>query len=690
MKKLLLSSIAILGVLASFAAPVSAHGGQYRGPGDVVPPNPGGGGGGAPAPGGPTTGGPSGPSAPAPAGPSAPSGGPSTGGPAPGGPQGGGPTTGQGMPIGDDLTTWAFWWEFNKDPFINLREAVHKAGEETVSEEFFTGSGQTNRTKATLKPSKADILNKILPELKRALDNAREKRETDIISSCLIAMAKIGENHPDFDILPIFRDIMSGNFDQEIQETAAVAMGISQMPEAIQTLRELVTESAEGKKIVGSTAVNNRTRTFATYGIALVAYATEDNDVKRQAFEAIKSVVEDDTIVDRNVRVAALNALGLLKPNPNDDNGKKLLEECLKVLDTYYAKKLGAGERLIQAHVPPAVAKLLQNVDATDEAFGADLHENYKKKYVQDLKTRDDSNEIEESLVLALGQLGRPVEKSDRSSTDAQIRDALRNHFERGRDQQAKLFSLLALGQVGGTDNRDYLLDKVRKSGKVIERPWAALGLGVMSHFEWEAGNVPSSIVGDALLEQAKDAKDPTAQSAMCVALGLARHTEAADYLRELLTREWNKNPLGGYICIGLALMGDPNSVKPIQETVKKAVRRPELLQQAAIALGKLGDKEVSELLIGLLNDGDTNLAKMSAIASALGFIGDQRTIDPLIKLINDESLTPLSRAFAVVALGGVADKELLPWNSKIGVNMNYRAAVETLTNQQNGILDIL
>ena len=42
------------------------------------------------------------------------------------------------------------------------------------------------------------------------------------------------------------------------------------------------------------------------------------------------------------------------------------------------------------------------------------------------------------------------------------------------------------------------------------------------------------------------------------------------------------------------------------------------------------------------------------------------------------------------LALGGVADKQPLPWNSAIGVNMNYRAAVETLTNSQTGILDIL
>jgi hypothetical protein len=52
--------------------------------------------------------------------------------------------------------------------------------------------------------------------------------------------------------------------------------------------------------------------------------------------------------------------------------------------------------------------------------------------------------------------------------------------------------------------------------------------------------------------------------------------------------------------------------------------------------------------------------------------------------------MSQLSRAFAAVALGGVADKESLPWNSKISTNINYRASVDTLTNKTSGILDIL
>jgi hypothetical protein len=62
----------------------------------------------------------------------------------------------------------------------------------------------------------------------------------------------------------------------------------------------------------------------------------------------------------------------------------------------------------------------------------------------------------------------------------------------------------------------------------------------------------------------------------------------------------------------------------------------------------------------------------------------------PLKKMLFDEKLSDISRR---VRRGGARrsrDKEPLPWNSKIGTNMNYRASVETLTNRSTGILDIL
>ncbi|MFT7535981.1 MAG: hypothetical protein ACI85K_001934, partial [Hyphomicrobiaceae bacterium] len=193
MKNILLSGLTIASFAVMLPETAYAHGGQYRGPGDVVPPGPGGGGS-TGRPSGPTTGGPAGPGAPAPSGPSTggPAG-PSTGGPA--GPSGGrGPTTGgRGAPIGDDLTRWSFWWEFNKDPFIRLRDAVLQGGPQTGSDDFYLGSTRKVTTRDSLRPTTEDILGEILPGLKKAIDSTDQK---DINSSCMIAMAKIGQDHP--------------------------------------------------------------------------------------------------------------------------------------------------------------------------------------------------------------------------------------------------------------------------------------------------------------------------------------------------------------------------------------------------------------------------------------------------------------------------------------------------------------
>ena len=81
----------------------------------------------------------------------------------------------------------------------------------------------------------------------------------------------------------------------------------------------------------------------------------------------------------------------------------------------------------------------------------------------------------------------------------------------------------------------------------------------------------------------------------------------------------------------------------------------------------------------------------LSAVAKALGFIGDRRSVRPLLKLLEDRGAQDLPRAFAAVALGLIGDKEPLPWNSKIAVDLNYRASAETLTSfAGTGVLDIL
>ena len=678
MNKLLLSSLAGAALLLPDVA--LAHGGQYRGPGDVVPPNAGG---------GPSGGGPGGPTTPGSKGPgSAKVGGPTTAGPGAPPPPGGapaaaanaGPKTRGGIVLTEDLGKWQFWWEFNKDPFINLKDSIHAPDITTGSDEVFLGASRRPASKDTAKPSETDIKG-IMQALNRALDSTDNR---DIVSSCIVALAKIGQDHDEFKILPIFKSKLIEP-DQEIRETAALAMGISGMPSAIPDLVHIATDTPEGRKLVSRPEVDNRTRSFAAYGLGLIAWANNDLDVKRAAFESLNSIMEDEGAKDRNIKVAAINGLSLLNLDLDDqsEKGKKLLEDTLASLDKFYDTAAGRGTDLIKSHVPPAVAKLIGRGNTK-------LHIDYKEKYLKQLKSpQKQANDIYRADVLALGQLCLPYE--DKDSDDAKYSVALKSYFDTGKEEQARSFALLAIGQIGGTANKNELLKVLSKGQKAIERPWAALSLGVMNfqRLEENSNLAVDETIGLSLLRAFENEKSPEPMAAYAIALGLSRYTDASGALLDGLQKHKSKNELAGYICISLALMNHGLARQDIHEIVKKSVRRPALLQQAAVALGKLGDKGVTRTLIEMLEESE-QLAKLSAIASALSFIGDRRTIEPLRKMLFDDSLTPLSRAFAAVALGGVADKEKLPWNSKIGINMNYRAAVETLTGSGTGILDIL
>jgi HEAT repeat protein len=659
-----------------------AHGGSYAGPKDVVPPSPGGGGGGR-GPTGPTTGQPGNPTAPTPTGPAGtgPATGPTTGptAPTPGGM--GGRTTGS-IPIGIDLSTWDLWWEFNKDSFLHLKDAVHRTGLETGSLDFWIGPRQP--TSDTLKPTDNQIMTEVLPALKKAID-ATDQR--DIASSCMIAMAKIGRDHPTFKLVDVFAPRLHRR-DQEVRETAALAIGIAGIHGATETdlLIGLALDNQTGRDAYGGD-VDIRTRSFAAYALGLLAHEHASVELKSKALKALAQIVGDDRIGDRNLKVAAIEAIGILAPGTSTAGERQVIDDAVRCLEQYYDQPLGAGELLIAAHCPTAIAKLIgrthERSGSFRDRFVADLTEPGKNKR---------SNDIARSCALALGQLGLPVD--DKNSPGAACSAALFNTYVNHKDSQTRYFAILALGQIGGKENRKLLVSTL-ENAKALDRPWCALAAGVHSFLARRAAEQTQlhvdddRMIGELLFEQFKAARAPGIVSAFAVALGLDRHLEAVSAMRSRLLAEPEKQDQAGYLCIGLALMGDRAATEDVHKVLEAAGRRTDLMRQAAIALGCLGDKSASEYLLTKLDEGN-NLATLSAVSEALGFIGDRYSIAPLKAMLFDSKLGPLSRAFAAVALGGIADRAPLPWNAKIKSNINYRASVETLTNQQSGILDIL
>lgn len=677
----------IRGILSGLAAslilsPAYAHGGQYTGPGDVVPP----GGGGGRTPTGPRSGGPKprGPTTGVPTAPTAPGSptNPTTGGP-PGSPGARNPTTG-GAALTEDLTQWDIWWEINKARYLHLKEAIHRDDPVSGGDEIFLGPTRRRESRDLLQPTDKDIQDDVVPALRRALD---ETDNRDIQSSCMIALAKIGDR-PGFRLHEVLIPRL-GSHDQETRETAAIALGIAGPGtggENLAMLHSLARDTADGRQATGG-AVDDRVRTFATYGLGVFAAASTDTAHKQQVVDTLLRNLTDPAADSRNLRVATILAIGLVTPDSNDPAGRELQRRAVDGLRTYWLADLGPGTHLVQAHCATSLQRLIPPTDPLAPELRRELTAELQGKL-----RRQDGHDLTRSAALALGRMALPCNDGD--APEAAVCRTLLAVAREHRDIQTRAFATMALGQVPGTLSRSLLLEQLAQ--KTTRLPWVALALGVHefdAHAAARAAGAPPTSdgsVGNALLDQLREARAPELQGALAIALGLCQHLPAVATLRELLAKNAAKEDVAGHICIALALMGNAAAREPIQQLLTTAVRRPSLLSQAAMALGRLGDKSVADRLLAMLKEGDGTLARMSAIARALGHIGDRRSIRPLTGLLFEPSMTALSRAFAAVGLGGVADRRRLPWNSQIGADMNYRAATETLLDRASGVLDIL
>lgn len=598
-----------------------------------------------------------------------------------------------------DSTIWERWWGFNKDPYLALKSVIHTGRMVPGSEELFLGHSDPESVRNSLAPSLGEIHERVVPALRAALS---DERDNDVITGVLVALAKIG-NAPNVEegagLAPLLSSYLP-HASQEVSETAAVSLGILADVSALQPLGHLLADSKAGRELVGrSSGVPTRTRAFAAYGLGLIGHRSEDPAVRVRIVDQLLARLASEVGKSTpDVAIACLSAVGLV-PLPID--ARTELERELDPIHDTRQRQLRSilsiatdsrREDLVRAHAPTTLVRLLEGVD---EAEGS------KERIALHLLHRLDRVSVagfEEraSCLLALGAIA----DADDDALDQRIRRRLTEMVDRSAHAQSKSFAMISLARIaarggrgdepfaGTEDIEDLLVDQLEK-GNARLRPWAALGLGVLGRDRREAGLEVSGSLNDLLRSELESARSPENVGAYAVAIGLRQDPDAQGILNEQLDRI-RDDVARGYVALGMGLLGDARAKKPILEILKKSKYRPELLRQAAISLGLLGDKDVASELEGMLSEA-TSLSAQAAIASALGSIGDARSIDSLLALLANEDVTARARAFAAVALGIVADKEPLPWNAKIASGINYRANPATLTDGTGrGILDIL
>jgi len=352
---------------------------------------------------------------------------------------------------------------------------------------------------------------------------------------------------------------------------------------------------------------------------------------------------------------------------------------------------------LVRAHAPRSMAMLLEDLTGeeakTQRTAVSDM-------LLEAIRERSDytQRELKMSAALALGQIGN-CDDDGAKAVDNKIRAGLREVASKGR-QQARRFSLIALSQIGaragigekpwgGREEVESALTKTLGRGKVQLKPWAGLAIGVQSWDLLEAGQSLDTTSILALQAATKDCRRPADIGAYVLGLGMSKNVDAINLIIDKLDYFTGDDEARGYCCVALGLIGDPRPVEQIQVLIEESKYRPDLLKQAAISLGLLGDKAIVPKLVDMLANAK-GMATQAAIATALGQIGDRNSIEPLVEMLQSPKMTGGARGFAAVALGIVCDKEMLPWNSKIGQDINYRANSTTLTGGGTGILDIL
>lgn len=687
---------------AGFAAPSMA-------PLQCVPPPPPKGGG-APPPTGPSTPGPSGPSTPGPSGPSIP--GPSS--PGPTGPAAPGPATPSGptysprpsepeppacpgtprlpqTPLGAsaaDLYEWRRWWEYNLDPYLDLRRHVHAAQAATGADEFFLGIGQSTSVESPA-PTDAHLAAQAGPALWRVL---QDDPSDAVLASSMIALAKIQHareilGEPDLDAF--FRSQLR-HASGEVRDAALTALGLSGDAAACALLCDLVEDGASGRRALGRDKVPTSMRAKAALALGIVGTRCTREDVRRFVVSRLAQVLAEEERGSGDVEVAIVSALGLTalgdgrRAAPDEDLPASASRQGqLRFLMAILADK--QRRELTRAHVPKALVELLGDDADLDK-------EPVVEALLEEIGPRKRDRLVRYGVLEALGAVG----DADEDELDQAIRAALYDAAAKG-DSFEKQIALTSLARVasrpgsgageplaGARRAHEYLLD-VLAHGKSRQKPWAALALGLQGYHMRAQGVGVSDSTSSALRHGLADVRSSAEGGAWCIALGLRRDTRSVDALLARL-EETHDEYVRGQTALALGLAGDDRAVESLRALVDDSIYRPEVLTDASIALAMLGDKEVVYDLLGILGDGRTSATKSAAVR-ALAFVGDARAVDPLVALLEDPEQLEGTRSFAALALGVVCEREELPWTAQYANRLNYAAPCEALTGAQSGFL---
>lgn len=580
------------------------------------------------------------------------------------------------------LTSWSYWWYFNREGLLDLRRRFADSKQITGN---ITSAPQPTR------PSDAALTGTVLPSL---LKLTSDLNQDNVRLSAGIALGRIG-NPLSSDIQEALTNLMTER-DPGLRENAALALGIQGEPDSIVALGTVLGGGKAAHKLLGYKP-NSRMRAFAAYGLASLIRRAANDDIARVALAPIWLRFQDDS-EGRDMRVALLTAMGMATIDFGTEvtevpRGKhpvpRYRRDLISQLWQLYEDE---ADVYLRGHFPIALARLLQ--DAPN-----DLRSESIERLITRLDGRLKSLELH-GIITSLGIIGQAWGQP----ADIHLRKTLYAQATTQKDQHGRHLALMALSEVVANSGpaappppviqecEAFLIERLAKGAK-NDRVWVAMAAGSLgARLKAPGKGRHTSNLGEPLLAELrkiiKAAGSPDLLSASALALGLSEDLTSADQLVTLLGKSRNKG-VQGYVALSLGLIGHTASYPELAVLIDQVRYDPVSLEHTAMGLALLDRGRATELLRSRLATAATGIIA-APLASALGRVSDGSSILHLAQLTKDKSATLATRENAGVALGLISDRDNISWRHYLAADVNYMAWTPTLFDSAgSGVLNI-
>ncbi len=495
--------------------------------------------------------------------------------------------------------SWHIWWELNREYLLGFRRTAEL-------HDVISGGPRDPQAAAEARAVNREKVRTTLREL------AARAKHNDLRAASLRALGRVGA---DEDARLFLRILRTRGQPKEVLEAAAVGLGCLERIEDA-ALRDDV-RAFYRDLLAGNRWLTGRSRMLAIMALSLR--------------------IRDDRALGASLAARCTREMRSV------NEAAALLYSCGLARDPLVAPALleAVREGALGKQKVHDVARSYAALALAMAGDASAIH-----TLVQVLRSRRTRAQARRGAALGVGLMLRRDTLDEEQRKAGQ--QALLRAFEKSHDPLVRAFCAVGMGTAHEPFGIPVLREAVRRSSNGAVRPFAALALGLAARRleEPEARKVRRF-----LFEELGEARDIQLAAALSISVGVSGAEEAHEHLFRRLARKNLKASVRGPAIQGLGLLGrtSPEIDRRLIDALDNGP--PEVVEDAALALGFLGRRATARLLVAKLEQTRSEPVQAHMVV-ALSHLGSHAAVEPLLELLRDESRKHTVRESAAAALG--------------------------------------